>query len=123
MLRKVNISCVRTKYRGVLFMRTKRANRLKKIGNQNSPVKQSINRLADFLNCKYETGSREKVLQQRVLRDLGPLIPPKEKDMTTDKIEFFLAHLQAKINRMNLRPHWVITAAEIALKGLRPGEG
>jgi hypothetical protein len=88
-----------------------------------SAAKRSTNRLADFLNCKYETGLPEKVLQQRVLRDLGPLIPPKEKDMTTDKIEFFLAHLLAKINRMNLRPRWVITPAEIALKGLRPGDG
>ena len=88
-----------------------------------SAAKTATNRLADFLNRKYETGLPEKVLQQRVLRDLGPLIPPKQKEMTTDKIEFFLAHLQAKINRMNLRPHWVITPAEIALKGLRPGEG
>jgi hypothetical protein len=32
-------------------------------------------------------------------------------------IQFYLGHLQAKINRMNLRPHWVISPAQI---GRRP---
>jgi hypothetical protein len=105
MLREINTLYVRVNKGGGDFVRT------------------ATDRLADFLNDEHKTGSRERVLQQRVLRDLGPLIPPKEKAMTTDTIEFYLAHLQRKINRMNLRPHWVITPAEIALKGLRPGGG
>lgn len=77
--------------------------------------------LADFLNRSYTPGSREKSLQRKVLRELEPLLP-RDEEVKTATIEFHLGCLQKEINRLNIRPYWVITPAQIALKGLRPGE-
>ena len=109
MLRNRQVSYERAKARGVQLVRTARRRGVKK-------QQTATGRLADFLNNSHTLG-REKILQKKVLRELKPLLPRKDEEVKTDTVEFYLGRLQAEINRMNLRPFWVITPAQI---GRRP---
>jgi hypothetical protein len=88
------------------------------MGVTRKPPEAALNRLIAFLNFAYPERSREKFTQKEVKRRVMPLLSP----VTSEVLEFHLARLIGEINRIGLRPHWVITPAEIAVSGLRPGE-
>lgn len=93
------------------------------MGVTRKPPEAALNRLIAFLNFAYPERTREKFMQKEAKRRLMPLLSP----LTPEVLEFHLAGLIAEINKMELRPHWVITSAEIVNRseksnGLRHGE-
>lgn len=77
-----------------------------------------LNRLVAFLNFPYPNLSRKEFLQEEVCRLILPLLAP----LKAEDADFYLAKLTAEVNRMGLRPHWVITPADVKLNALRHGE-
>jgi hypothetical protein len=79
--------------------------------------KRPTQRLVEFLNFSYTEGSREAFLQKEIRRFVLPLLLAK-----SELIEFHLERLVAEINRIGLRPYWVLTPAAVASGSLRFGE-